>query len=211
MYVTRTSLQQLLGAWNFPLSFRREALCCVNVAFFAARTLPTRRPIPPTDTLLDDMLFVCGIAPLLQADLRAPPRLELFATDASPSRAGACVAPVTDDWWRTLHNLAEEHGEHVRLNWGSSPPPLELTSSRCACAALVTPADWSVLFGYQFRAPLVKHLANWSSRNQRISCCVDSRVVLGAVSKGRSSSRRLNFGLRRLAFECLSASLSIDL
>ena len=41
----------------------------------------------------------------------------------------------------------------------------------------------------------------------RIVCCVDSRVVLGAVSKGRSSSRRLN---RRLAFECLSASLSID-
>ena len=30
-------------------------------------------------------------------------------------------------------------------------------------------------------------------------------------SKGRSSSRRLNFGLKRLAFECLSASLSIEL
>ena len=40
---------------------------------------------------------------------------------------------------------------------------------------------------------------------------MDSRAVLGAVSKGRSSSRRLNFGVRWLAFECLSASLSIDL
>ena len=36
--VTRTSLQQLLGAWNFALSFRREALCCLDVAFLAART-----------------------------------------------------------------------------------------------------------------------------------------------------------------------------
>ena len=112
----------------------------------------------------------------------------------------------------------------MRLRWGSSPPPLELTPSRCACAALVTPADWSVLFGYQFRTPdhtnvleltaltsLVRHLANRRARRQRILCCVDSRVVLGAVSKGRSSSRRLNLGLRRLAFECPSASPSIDL
>ena len=41
----------------------------------------------------------------------------------------------------------------------------------------------------------IKHLANRGARRQRILCCVDSQVVLGAVSKGRSSSRRLNFGL----------------
>ena len=131
---------------------------------------------------------------------------------------------MTDSLWQTLHNLAEEHGEHVRLSWGASPPPLKLTSSRCACADLVTPADRSVLFGYQFRAPnhinileltalasLIRHLAKPGSAKTEILCCVDSRVVLGAVSKGRSSSRRLNYCLRRLAFECPSASLSIDL
>ena len=95
--VTRTSLQQLLGAWNTASSFRREALCCIDVAFLAARTLSTRRPTPPAGALLDDLLFVCGIAPLLQAGLRTSLRLELFATDASPSSAGGCVAPVTED------------------------------------------------------------------------------------------------------------------
>ena len=136
MYVTllgavlglnRTTLQQLLGAWNFALSFRREALCCLDVAFVAARSLPTRKPIRASGALLNDLLLVCGLAPLLQADLRASPRLELFATDASPSGAGACGAPVTSSLWRTLHNLAEEHGEHVRLSWGSLAPPFELT------------------------------------------------------------------------------------
>ena len=120
---------------------------------------------------------------------------------------------MTNDLRRTLYNLAEEQGEHVRLSWGSSPPPLELTPSRCASAALVTPVDWSVLFGYPFRAldhinvlqltaltPLVRHLAN-----------PERKGILGAVSKGRSSSRRLSFGLRRLALECLSASLAADL
>ena len=109
----------------------------------------------------------------------------------------------------------------MRLYWGSTPPPLELTPSRSAGAALVTPAAWSVLFGYRFRASdhinvpeltaptsLVRHLANQGARRQRILCCVHNCVVLGAVSKGRSSLRRLNFGL---AFDCLSASLSIDL
>ena len=138
---TRTTLQQLLGAWNFALSFRREALCCLDVAFVAARSLPTRKPIPASGALLNDLLLVCGLAPLLQADLRASPRLELYATDASPSGAGACVAPVPRSLWHTLYNLAEEHGEHVRHSWGSSAPLLELTPSRCACAALVTPAD----------------------------------------------------------------------
>ena len=123
---------------------------------------------------------------------------------------------MTDDLWRTLYNLADEQGEHVRLSWGSSPPPLELAPSRCACAALATPADWSVLFGHRFRAPdhinvleltaltsLVRHLANRGAGKQRILCCVESRVVLGAVSRGRSSSRRLHSNV--------SVFLSIDL
>ena len=101
---------------------------------------------------------------------------------------------------------------------------LGLIAASAGSQPVTTHADWSVLFGYQFRgsdrinvleftalASLVKHLANRGARRQRIPCCVISRVVLGEVSKGRSSSRRLNFGLRRLAFECLSASLSIDL
>ena len=115
---THNFLQQLLGAWNFALSFRRDALCCLDVAFLAARTIPTRRPIPPTGALLDDLLLVCGVAPLLQADLRASLPLKFFATEASPSGAGACVAPVTEGLWKTLNNLAEEHGVHVRLSWG---------------------------------------------------------------------------------------------
>ena len=58
--VTRGSLQQILGAWNFALSFRREALCCLDVAFMCARKLPTRRHIPAHGALLDDLLLVAA-------------------------------------------------------------------------------------------------------------------------------------------------------
>ena len=114
--------------------------------------------------------------------------------------------------------------QSCRRTGGTCATQLGLLAASAGSQPVTTPADWSVLFGYQFRGSdrinvleftaltsLVKHLANRGARRQRILCCVVSRVVLGAVSKGRSSSRRLNFGLRRLAFECLSASLSIDL
>ena len=74
--VTRGSLQQLLGAWNFAVSFRREALCCLDVASVSAQKLSTRRHVPPEGALLDNLLLVRGLGPLLQADLRAEPRYE---------------------------------------------------------------------------------------------------------------------------------------
>ena len=92
--VTRGSLQQILGVEFCFHSFRREAIYCSDVAFTCARKLPTRRPVPACGALLDDLLLVTGTGPLLQADLRAL-RHDLFATDVSPSAAGACIAKVT--------------------------------------------------------------------------------------------------------------------
>ena len=40
---------------------------------------------------------------------------------------------------------------------------------------------------------------------------VDLRVVWGAVSKGRSSSRKINFLLRKLGFWCLACDIALEL
>ena len=45
----------------------------------------------------------------------------------------------------------------------------------------------------------------------RLMVLVDSRVVLGAVSKGRSSSRKSNFTLRKLVFLCLACDIALEL
>ena len=57
----------------------------------------------------------------------------------------------------------------------------------------------------------MRRLAQKGARREKTLCCVDSRVVLGAGSKERSSSRKVNFRLRLLACCCLSASLTLDL
>ena len=160
---------------------------------------------------------MCGIAPLLQADLRASQRLQFFAKKASPFGAGASVAPITDELWWTLHNLNEKEGGSTRLplRWSSRHRGAQVLRSlprRFVCTLRVHIPR----FRSHQRArahcltSLLRNLANRGARKHRILCCVDSRVVLGVVSKGRTSQRRLNFGLRRLAFECLSATLSID-
>ena len=174
--------------------------------------VPERYPHDVTPQPADDLLVVTGIA-----------RHELFATDASPA-AGACVTSITPDLWRSLHRIAEEKGEHVRLDWGSTPPPPTFVCTHSSAAALITPEAWTEPFACRFRASdhinvlelvalvsLIRRLSNQGARRQRILCCVDSRVALGAVTKGRSSSTKLGHVLRKLAYGCLASSLTIDL
>ena len=126
--VTRTTLQQLLGAWNFALCFRR-------VFVLSRRCLPRRSHASYAPSYL----------------LPAP----CWMT-SSP------VANTLQPCRRTRRARAFQPG---LLSAASGTHPV--------AAALVTPADWSVLFWCRFRTPdhideleltaltsLLKHLAN---------------------------------------------------
>ena len=71
--------RRLLGLWVYALSFRREALSVLDVAFVVAEYFPPRRRCAIEGAVLD-VYFPC---PLLDADFRAQPHLHLHATDAS--------------------------------------------------------------------------------------------------------------------------------
>ena len=58
---------------------------------------------------------------------------------------------------------------------------------------------------------LVRGLVDRGLVNRCVLCLVDGRVVLGSVCKGRSSSRHVNFRLRRLDDLLLANHLSLDL
>ena len=100
--------RRLLGLWVYALSFRREALSVLDVAFVAAECFPPRRRCA-----VEGAFVTAFPAPLLDADLRAQPHLQLFATDASPSGAGAWSTPVSLELWTRLHDFSDEKGlEH---------------------------------------------------------------------------------------------------
>ena len=91
-----------------PLSFRRECLSFIDVSFVAAESFLSRKLCKLSRALLDELVLVSVLAPLYSANLRSPPLNELFAFDASDSRAGGCRAPVSDEQWRSLYDLSEE-------------------------------------------------------------------------------------------------------
>ena len=57
---------------------------------------------------------------------------------------------------------------------------------------------------------LVKKLIRRGQKRQRLLVLLDSRVVVGAASKGRSSSWRLNRLLRELGGWCLAVGFLIE-
>ena len=136
----------------YALSYRREALSVLDVAFVAAECFPPRRRCAVEGASLDESLVTTFLAPLLDADLRAQSHLHLCATDASPPGAGACSTPVSLELWTFLYDFSEEQGCSVRLVWDTGlMHPLEFRDSGAAVAGLVVDLPWVEIFSYRFR------------------------------------------------------------
>ena len=84
--------------------------------------------------------------------------------------------------------------------------------------------SWTALCSYRFVTSkhinlleleslisLLRRIRREGIRTRRILVFVDSRVVLGAVSKGRSRSRKVNFIFRKLGFWCLAFVIALEL
>ena len=103
----------------------------LDVAFVAAVAFPPKR----RRALLDELEVATFFVPLPTVNFRALPYLTFFATDASPSTAGACSSAVFFGHWTKLYYLSEDRGESVRFGWDSCPPvETELRDSRAFAA-----------------------------------------------------------------------------
>ena len=85
---------------------------------------------------------------------------------------------------------------------------------RAAAAPLAMKFSWTTMFSYRFSKggkhinrlelesliSLLSRITREGTGARRLLVLVDSRVALGAVSKGRSSSRKVNFLLRKRGF-----------
>jgi len=222
--LTQTYLQQLLGAWNFTMAFRSASLSVLDVVYTAALRLPQQKRVRLTGAARTDLLVATCLAPLLYADLKAQPVPQLFATDASSLGGGCTVAAITNEELDFLYSIAEERGEHVRLDWDpAAEPPTELRDARAFAAPLACRLDWKILYGYRFKyrkhinllelealLTLMKHLVNRGIRDARVLVLVDSRVLLGALAKGRSSSRRINHVLKKISGRSLLSGIVFE-
>ena len=203
----------------FAFAFRREVFASLDVSYTAATSLPPSRRCRLNGALFDERLLVTWLAPLLETNLRAEPCETLNAADGSPSGAGGCSASITPKttWPR-------KKGGMFVLIWKREEPPSNMHDVRAVAAPLALKLKWTTLFSHRFLAGkhinlleleslicLLRRIARAGIRAKRLLVLVDSRVVLGAVSKGHSCSRAINFLLRKLGFWCLACDIALEL
>eukprot|EP00971_Amphidinium_carterae_P195176 3873124-Amphidinium_carterae.1 len=233
---TGNHLRQLLGTWSFCLGFRREAMSIMGSCFALVSEMRPCMRVLVSGSLLDEFLVLFALAPILEADLRTPPLKQagkhvVFATDAEGSGGiGGCSAPISTERWKVLYALAEEKGAYVfggvqeqRSTW--------VADHRQTAALLTRDLDWRVVFslgGHKIPAAirgttihinilelravfvLLQRLIKQGIHYCRLVLLCDSLVAVSVLAKGRSSSRRLNFIVRRISALLLSYRITLD-
>ncbi len=175
---------------------------------------------------MDELLASAQLLPLSHTNIRTPVSSVISATDSSGARGGSCQATVTERMSRLLHRRSEFRGEHGRLAWnviGEMIEPTSMTEPDVDLDDLLASLPWRSPKSYlhkgahhinvqEMRAIYEELLFRTYGQNESKSrwvCAVDSRVAVGALAKGRSSSKALNSWLRKIAVVSLTSGNQI--
>jgi len=196
---TGYELAMLVGRWTWAMLGNRPSLSCFNAVYRYADCAGGRH-FTIWGSVHTELTTAVGLAPLLFADIGAAWFPQVVATDASSTAFGvvatrtvtppihlgrtaaetAAVSAVTEHRWSTIVSARWRDEEHINV--------LELR-------ALTTGVKWVCSH------PL--------SAGHRVWMLSDSSVVIGAVSKGRSSSPSVLRRLRHLSAWLLAAGLQL--
>ena len=216
-------LASLLGNWSCHFQYRRPGYSIFSSVYKQQQSIPLDRPRALDDWSQSELLCAACVAPGLVTDVRAKIHSTLFATDAS-STAGGITQAALPPWMKIiLYDLAEGGGAHVRLDQPAILSDVDLVQGDLV-ALLTIPLRWQVVSGFDFKHPAhinileaialltcVFRLAKSGLHSRRVIILIDSGVVKGAATKGRSSSRQLNHVLRKIAGLLFAHDLYLEL
>ena len=156
-------------------------------------------------------------------NIRAPVSTTLYATDATPLRAGACSTDVDLRIAEAVYRACESRGSRVSLNANCATEVGKLLLPVAQIDALALGLAWKSCGSYYFRfgghinlqeARAVKHMvrriAATCKAPLRVVFLCDSQVCVGAFSKGRSSSFKLNGILRSMVGHLVASGLRVS-
>lgn len=211
--VTKKLLQKVVGLLVHPAMHRRLLMSLFQEVYqFIGRMKPKKEYyLPPS--VREELLWMCLCLPVMHSNIRMPVSCRIGASDASLQGGGRAACCTSEVIAHTLYRYSEHSGEHVRLDWasGALAPPSAMRSAPEELESLMQAHCWSTTEKCRFnhrqhinvlemrmvKAEL-KHLVKTSIDPHRAVLLVDSRVVVGAYSKGRSSSKQLNRLLRSM-------------
>ena len=137
--------------------------------------------------------------------MRAEPSTRVLATDATPARGGAVVCSVSPELAGALYRVAECRGVGARLDGANAEAETRLLQRSDITDQLVRSLGWTETTNYSFKCVArinlqearalrreTKRECIRSGEVRRLLVFCDSMVCVGAFSKGRSSSFKLN-------------------
>jgi hypothetical protein len=181
-----------------------------------------------------ELVFLVTLAPLLMTDVFAPVSTLMVATDASLRGAGVCVCRVSEaeawavyarrirrGWWAAAlldpwGELDDAEAEDDEVSEGRKLRMSRVTKEVIARAQWETVVSFAFWFHEERIVLLEAHALlmalRWLASNpenfgKRIIFLIDSMALLGALAKGRSSTRRLNRLCRRVAAMLLATRI----
>jgi hypothetical protein len=211
--VTVRLLRMWSGALVHPFMHRRALMCVFHRYYTFMNAHPDGPVFRMAADITDEVLASILVLPHAYTNIRSSISNTIVATDSTVSTAGACEARVPSRLARTLLRTAEQRGEYVRLDWNSTElempttamsPPDKRVDRLALSLPWGNPRTWEHRclqhINLQEIRALFDHLTLLGGRglrNSRVVCMNDSRVTVGAVNKGRSSSMVLNGLLRK--------------
>lgn len=231
---SRKLLEIIAGSWISILQYRRRGMCLLSVIFDVIQEHEYGEAFLLPAALVDELWTLVILAPVFCTDLRAQPDEELSLVDASNSHRAEVAASIPVKlaeelirhkltkaaWSRLLSPYRAWLRVHGRLPPEEEVPPGELPSQ---AHPVWTQLCRSLQFSIRSRkAVKQKTHINISELRAALECearkgrskpCSrpligsDSQVSLGALVKGRSSSKSLNNLLKRFLPTVLGYSI----
>eukprot|EP00971_Amphidinium_carterae_P325960 6456538-Amphidinium_carterae.2 len=204
---TRGVAESVVGCLTGSFLFRRCLLCCFGQIYKDLRRMRVRIPTLLKPQSANEICAASVLQLVALSELRWPVVSGVGASDASTLAGGAVWLDLPHEIASKLYAFVEHHGDYPLLDEGHAFPrhrsmlkDSSLKDFREQAGHLLGRAPWKVLFFFQFRTSdhinvlelralirLVYRIASWKIRRARVLIGLDSKVVIGAASKGRSS------------------------
>ena len=224
-------LEALAGSWVSLYGIRRRMFCCLDVIFEPLCVEDQKAVVRLSPDIIAELTVLVVLGPLAAVNLRATYLNQVIATDASGdcmAVAAPCPAAVVKEvsrhalkkgiWTKLLPSSRARDRVHGILEVEDEVPG-ERIRGHPLWNLMARALDYEVLWREFVSRPThinilglrayLREEKRLASRRQsvRVLSGLDSQVALGALVKGRSSSRALNNEMRRFLGPALGADI----
>ena len=222
---TKKALQKLVGLYVHPFMHRRECMSIFHHIYKYMDKLEDGVCYMLPHHVRDELLTASLILPLASCNIRWPVSVQISASDASSKRGGRASCITSQAFAKTLYRFSEKRGEYTRMDWEKHhvAPPTSMEQAPAALVDTLMKHQWTATQSCRFAKAEhinllelemvhqeVRDRINTNRGRCRVVNLCDSRVVVGAYAKGRSSSKYMNHRLRANLPWCLAGGVSVS-